>query len=355
MTKIVTIVGARPQFVKAAAVSRAMKEPMQQVLVHTGQHFDRNMSDIFFEEMKIPKPDYQLGIGGGSHGAMTGKMLEKIEEVLLKEKPDWALVFGDTNSTLAGALAASKLHIPVAHVEAGLRSFNRKMPEEINRVLADQCSDLLFTPTKGASEQLVREGIPEEKIRLVGDVMHDAAKFYRAGIAGRMLPEGLKSKEYVLATIHRQENTDRPELLKAIFEGLIEVAKEIAVVIPLHPGTRKALEKAGLMDEAEERLQIVDPVGYLDMILLESEAQAILTDSGGVQKEAYFFHVPCLTLRSETEWVELVEEGFNMLAPLTKEGIAEAYHILSEKTIDWSKELYGSGNSGELILKALQS
>lgn len=316
MTRIVTALGARPQFIKAAPVSRAIRgqEGLSEVLVHTGQHFDANMSDVFFYELGIPAPAYHLGVAGGGHGAMTGRMLERLEELLEQEAPDWVLVYGDTNSTLAGALAAAKLHIPVAHVEAGLRSFNRRMPEEQNRVLTDQLADILFTPTDTASDNLRREGVPEGRIAQVGDVMFDAALFYAERAADRsaiLAAHGLNRGEYVLATVHRAENTDDSERLHAIMAGLDAAAHERPVILPLHPRTRAALAREGI---EPQRIRLVEPVGYLDMVALESNAAVIATDSGGVQKEAYFHGVPCVTLRDETEWVELVEMGWNKLA-----------------------------------------
>lgn len=360
--KIVTIVGARPQFVKAAAVGRAIRDlkshtpNVREVLIHTGQHYDANMSDVFFHEMGIPKPDYHLGIGGLAQGAMTGRMIETIEAALETEKPNMVLIYGDTNSTLAGALAAVKMHIPVAHVEAGLRSFNRKMPEEINRIVADQCSDILFTPSATSTQQLIKEGIPRSRIHEVGDVMYDAALYYQdqARRESQILSKlNLKSKQYVLSTIHRAENTDCPERLKEIFLGLIDLAKIKPVVLPLHPRTRQTLEKQGLLEQAKSNLTLIDPVGYLDMVNLESNAEVILTDSGGVQKEAYFFKVPCLTLRTETEWVELVEEGFNRLVPLKRQEIVKQYKIALNSAVDWTKTLYGNGQATQLIVQKL--
>ena len=304
--KVITVVGARPQFVKAATVSRAFAqtEGLQELIVHTGQHFDPSLSEVFFEELGIPEPKYNLGIGGGTHGQNTGRMIEAVESVLIEEKPDWVLVYGDTDSTLAGALAAVKLHIHVAHVEAGLRSFNRRMPEEINRVLTDHAADLLLAPTPAAVENLRREGLPEARVRWVGDVMYDAALHFGrlADHASTALESlGLEPCGYVLATVHRAENTDDPARLEAVFEGLFRVAAELPVVLPLHPRTRKALERLGWLERAREQLRLIEPVGYLDMVALEKNARLIATDSGGVQKEAYFFGVPCVTLRDETE------------------------------------------------------
>jgi len=354
--KILTVVGARPQFVKAAALSRAAKESgIREKLLHTGQHFDANMSAVFFEEMEIPKPDFTLGIGGLPQGAMTGRMIEEIEKVLLQERPDWVVVYGDTNSTLAGALAAVKLHLPLAHVEAGLRSFNKKMPEEINRLLTDHASEILFTPTEGAAEQLIKEGIEQRKIHQVGDIMADAALYYRkrADEKSAILETlQLTPKEYGLVTIHRQENTDAPEKLEAIIRSLCEVAEQLPIVFPLHPRTKKALEKADLFGLANEKLKLIDPVGYFDMIRLEGGAKVILTDSGGVQKEAYLFSVPCVTLRDETEWRELVENGFNRLSP---PDCLEAFHAALDSEPNWSLSLYGGGDAASRILSVLQN
>ncbi len=288
------------------------------MLIHTGQHYDTNMSDVFFQELDIPKPDHCLGIGSGTHGTQTGRMLEAIEEILLQAVPNLVLVYGDTNSTLAGALAAVKLHIPVAHVEAGLRSHNRRMPEEINRILTDHASDLLLAPTQTAVHNLKQEGISDDRILLVGDVMYDVALFYgaKAEQKSQILQElGLRPKQYVLATIHRAENTDNPQRLRSIFEGLVSAAREIPVIIPLHPRTREALRQKRLLDRLSEHALVIQPVGYLDMVMLEKGARLIVTDSGGVQKEAFFYNVPCATLRDETEWVELVDLGWNHLVP----------------------------------------
>jgi UDP-GlcNAc3NAcA epimerase len=360
--KVVSVVGARPQFIKAAAVSRVLRaEPgVREVLVHTGQHYDDNMSRVFFEELEIPEPDYHLGIGGGTHGQNTGRMLEAIEGVLLKEKPDWVLVYGDTDSTLAGALAAVKLHIPVAHVKAGLRSFNRRMPEEINRVLTDHAADLLFAPTEAAVRNLLREGIPESRIHLVGDVMYDAALYYgaRAERESRVLERlGLHPKGYVLATVHWAENTDDPERLGAILEALAEVHRELPVVFPVHPRTRKRAEAFGLGGYLEGVLA-VEPVGYLDMVMLEKNARLIATDSGGVQKEAFFYRVPCVTLREETEWVELVELGWNRLCPPSDpQAIVPCIwsSVRSTRACPPEAELYGGGQASKRIADMLRA
>jgi UDP-GlcNAc3NAcA epimerase len=353
--KVVTVIGARPQFIKAATVSRAfIARGMQEALVHTGQHFDTNMSDVFFEELEIPHPAYHLGIGGGSHGQNTGRMVEAIERVLLDEKPDWVLVYGDTDSTLAGALAAVKLHIPVAHVEAGLRSFNRKMPEEINRVLTDHAASLLFAPTETAVQQLAAEGITGDAVQLVGDVMYDAALFYvaKADAASDVLTRlSLTHQGYVLATIHRAENTDNGQRLAAIFEGMALSGQK--VVLPLHPRTRARMASHGLRMPAN--VQVIDPVGYLDMVMLEKHAALIATDSGGVQKEAFFHQVPCVTLRNETEWVELIEAGWNRLAsPTRSSNIARAIQAAlgaTGKTI----QPYGDGKAAHKIVEALST
>ncbi|MGD9780907.1 MAG: non-hydrolyzing UDP-N-acetylglucosamine 2-epimerase [Kiritimatiellia bacterium] len=322
MRKIATIVGARPQFIKAAAVSRALRKSFHEVLVHTGQHYDGNMSQVFFDELDIPRPDYDLGIGSGGHGAQTGAMLAAIEEILLKEKPDRVLVYGDTNSTLAGALAAVKLHIPVAHVEAGLRSFNRRMPEEINRVLTDHVADLLFCPSETAVAHLAAEGICKG-VHRVGDVMFEAL-MHAASAAKRtsdaLARWSLVPGAYALATIHRAENTDDPDRLARVVEALGEVSRRLPVVFPVHPRTRGKLRSLPVPGD----LRLVEPQGYLDMVRLESEAAVVLTDSGGVQKEAYWLRVPCVTLREETEWVETVQQGWNVLAGCDRERIVRS-------------------------------
>jgi len=358
--KLLTIIGARPQFIKAATVSRLVQEQdnLTEVLVHTGQHYDETMSDVFFQELDIPKPNYHLGIGSASHGTQTGRMLEAIEQVLLKEKPDWVLVYGDTNSTLAGALAAVKLHIPIAHVEAGLRSFNRKMPEEINRVLTDHAADLLFAPTEVAVANLRREGIAEDKIHWVGDVMYDAALYYgaKAERESQILERlQLDEKAYILATVHRAENTDNPKRLKAIFEGLGQVAQQIPVILPLHPRTRESLKRHALLDDATQQLQLIEPVGYLDMVMLEKHARLITTDSGGVQKEAFFYRVPCVTLRDETEWVELVELGCNILcSPSDGRHVMGLILTALHKDIETNAAPYGQGKASVLIVDHLK-
>ena len=349
--KIVTILGARPQFIKAGTVSRefAKHDEIEEVIVHTGQHYDANMSDIFFDEMKIPKPHYNLDINGLGHGAMTGQMLEKIEEVLEKEKPDWVMVYGDTNSTIAGALAASKLHIKVAHVEAGLRSFNMSMPEEVNRILTDRISNILFCPTVSAIDNLKNEGYDNLDIKVVknGDVMQDGALFYK-DLATK--PDVVLKDKYILSTIHRAENTDDLERLKAIVSALNEIAKEIQILLPLHPRTKAILEKNSI----ETNFTIIDPVGYLEMVYLIKNSKLIMTDSGGLQKEAFFFEKPCITLRDETEWVELIENGFNVLVGADREKILEEYRSFDFST-DFSLDLYGGGKASEKIVEELLS
>lgn len=352
--KIVTIIGARPQFIKAATVSQifASTAEITEILVHTGQHFDSNMSDVFFEELGIPQPAYNLGIGGGTHGAMTGAQLIEIEQVLLNEKPDWVLVYGDTNSTLAGALAAVKLHIPVAHVEAGLRSFNRTMPEEINRVLTDHISTLLFAPTQVAMRNLESEGVEPHRCHLVGDVMFDAALHFgelaskKSTILNSM---GVKPGRFLLSTVHRAENTDDLDRLKVIISSLNTISNTVPVVWPMHPRTRKQIDMNRLSDNLGPDLRFIEPVGYLDMLMLEKNAALIATDSGGVQKEAFFCEVPCVTLRDETEWIELVESGWNRLSPPTdvKQVVATMMEALGAK--GQTVQPYGDGNAGKRI------
>jgi len=350
--KILTILGARPQFIKAGSLSReiAKHEEIEEIIVHTGQHYDANMSDIFFEEMQIPKPHYFLGIGGKSHGAMTGQMIEKIEEVALKVKPDWVIVYGDTNSTLAGALVASKLHIKLAHIEAGLRSFNMKMPEEVNRILTDRISNILFCPTDTAIQNLENEGFENFDCKIIksGDVMQDGALFYKS-ISQK--PKFNISEDFILCTIHRAENTDNESRLKNIFEALEEIAQTKQVILPLHPRTKKILAE---LDIDTANLSIIDPVGYLKMVWLIDNCSLVMTDSGGLQKEAFFFHKPCITLRDETEWVELVEHNFNILVGADKEKILEAYRNM--KTFQ-SKELnlYGGGKASETIIREIKN
>lgn len=354
--KIVTVIGARPQFIKAAALSRVIKndERIHEVIVHTGQHFDNNMSKIFFDELEIPEPTYHLDIHSLSHGAMTGRMMEQIEEILIKEMPDFVLVYGDTNSTLAGALAAKKLHTRVAHVEAGLRSFNMQMPEEINRILTDRISDILFCPTQNAVNNLMKErfDIFDTVIYNSGDIMYDAALFFQTKAQkesqiGKHL--NITSGNYVLATIHRQENTDDTIRLMNIVEALNQIHTEKQVIVPLHPRTRKILDNLGIHPE----FTIIEPLGYMDMIALTSKAHMVLTDSGGLQKEAFFFGKYCLTLRDQTEWVELVENGFNTIVGADKEAILSAYKQNKAYLSDFSMPLYGNGHTSEFIVEKL--
>lgn len=350
--RIVTIVGARPQFIKAAPVSKALRAAgHQEILVHTGQHYDYGMSKIFFEELNIAEPDVNLEIGSGSHGSQTGQMLIHIEQVLLAEKPDRVLVYGDTNSTLAGALAACKLHIPIAHVEAGLRSFNREMPEEHNRVLTDHCADLLFCPTRTAVDNLAHEGITKG-VHRVGDTMYDAVLQF-AEIARQrstiLQDLEIEPKEYLLVTVHRPYNTDSPENLQAILSAFGELDEPI--VFPVHPRTLKMLKTFNLNSKIEN-LKLIEPVGYLDMLMLEQNARLILTDSGGMQKEAYFFAVPCVTLRPETEWVETVEAGWNVVVGADKTCIIQAVRSFMIPS-DAHPMLYGDGQAAGQIIQAL--
>lgn len=350
--KILTILGARPQFIKAGSVSREISKhkEIEEIIIHTGQHYDANMSDIFFEEMQISKPNHFLGIGGKSHGAMTGQMIEKIEEVTLKEKPDWMMVYGDTNSTLAGAIVASKLHIKLAHIEAGLRSFNMRMPEEINRILTDRVSSILFCPTDTAIHNLKNEGYDHQQCKIVksGDVMQDGANFYKS-LAKK--PNMEINKNFILCTIHRAENTDDEVRLKSIFEALNEIAKEEQVVLPIHPRTRKIIKSLKIN---VSKLKVIDPVGYLEMVWLIDNCKIVMTDSGGLQKEAYFFKKQCITLRDETEWIELVDCGINTLVGADKKQILQAYHNVADfKHTIFDLNLYGKGNISKLIIKEL--
>jgi UDP-N-acetylglucosamine 2-epimerase len=351
--KIVSIVGARPQFIKASSVSRAVRLHFQEVLVHTGQHYDEAMSKVFFDELEIPRPDYDLGVGSGTHAAQTGLMLERIEKTLMDEKPDAVLVYGDTNSTLAGALAASKLCVPAGHVEAGLRSFNRAMPEEINRIAADRCSDWLYCPTRTAMENLEREGMAAAAL-LTGDVMLDAALHFEriAETRSRILKSlRLKPKGYLLCTVHRAENTDHPERLGRIVEAL--AALDGPVVFPVHPRTKKVLDATPLGETLRKarRVMLLPPVGYLDMVLLEKHASKILTDSGGIQKEAYFYGVPCITLREETEWVETAADGWNVIAGTDPDRILEAVRASAARPAQGHP--FGDGNASRSIADAV--
>ena len=342
-------------------VSRALRslDGVAELLVHTGQHYDSDMSDVFFEELEIPRPDYNLGVGSGPHGQQTGRMLEAIEAVLVKEKPQAVIVYGDTNSTVAGALGAVKLHIPVAHVEAGLRSFNRTMPEELNRVVADHLATLCLAPTRLAVDNLAREGIAGGAVQLVGDVMYDCSLHYADRAAGRigiLSRLGVRPREYVLATVHRAENTDSRPRMGAICLGLAGVAANTPVLFPAHPRTRAVIEAQGWLRTASPGLQVIEPVGYLDMVCLEKNAALIVTDSGGVQKEAFFHRVPCVTLRDETEWVELVAIGANRLSPPTSaDRVAQSIHaaLAVGFPAQPSTSLYGDGNAAGQVAAAV--
>lgn len=361
--KIITILGARPQFIKGAAVSRAIAQhnerggtpSIEEVIVHTGQHYDSNMSDIFFEEMGIPAPGHLLNISGGGHGAMTGRMLEKIEAVLFEEKPDAVIIYGDTNSTLAGALAATKIGIPVAHVEAGLRSFNRAMPEELNRIMADRVSDLLLCPTETAMANLTNEGIDEngpQTVVLVGDVMLDAALHYAESAPAHVEPlADMMAEEYILCTFHRAENTDDPARLSSIIQALDTISQEIPVILPLHPRTRKCLGSANLA--LPDGVTAIDPVGYFEMLALLRTCSLVMTDSGGLQKEAYFFEKHCVTLRDESEWVELEKARANIIAGADRDAIYSGYTTSLNKPFTAPKGLYGNGKAGEIVVKTI--
>ncbi|MCL5407048.1 MAG: UDP-N-acetylglucosamine 2-epimerase (non-hydrolyzing) [Patescibacteria group bacterium] len=323
MFKIATIVGARPQFIKTPLISSEIRKFAREILIHTGQHYDSNMSAVFFDELKIPKADYNLGIGSGTQGKQTGKMLQKIEQILLKEKPDMVIIYGDTNSTVAGALAAAKLHIPIAHIESGMRSYNRQMPEEINRIISDHVSEFLFCSTSSSVKILKGEGI-KKNVYFVGDVMHDIQKKIKnqkLKTKDTILEElNIEPKKYILATVHRQENTDKKENLINIIEAFAKINEK--VIFAVHPRTKKYLKEYRLERIIKNsNIELIDPVGFLEMIILESNAKLILTDSGGVQKEAFLDHVPCITLREETEWVETVQSGWNQLAGTNKEKI----------------------------------
>ena len=352
--KILTVIGARPQFIKASVVSAAIEKTagLEEKIIHTGQHFDANMSNIFFDQLGIPKPHHQLDINSGSHGAMTGRMLEAIEQICLEEKPDRLMVYGDTNSTLAGALAASKLHIPVAHIEAGLRSFNMRMPEEINRILTDQVSDILFCPTGTAVKNLKNEGFDQKPIQVlnVGDVMQDSSMFFaERAVKGEALKD-VPENNFIVATLHRAENTDDPARLKAIVDALNYIHKNILpVILPLHPRTQKVVKSLGLQLE----MLVLEPVGYLEMIWLLKNCNAVVSDSGGVQKEAFFFKKPCITMRDQTEWVELIENGVNVLAGADTQKIIEFTQAMLNKTIEDPFNLYGGGKASQNIANVL--
>ena len=386
--KLVTIIGARPQIIKAAALSRAIKtyyaDHIQEIIVHTGQHYDDNMSQVFFDELGIPHPDYNLHVGSASHGVQTARMTEGIEEILLKEKPDFIVLYGDTNSTLAGAVAAAKIHVPIVHIEAGLRSFNKAMPEEINRIVCDHCSTLLFTPTKTGLENLKREGFPVDesgpstlrqaqgptttvptinnpKVYHCGDIMYDNSLYFsdiaeeKTDIIKRL---SLNDKPYILATIHRDTNTDHPERLSAIFRSIIKLSEECQVVLPLHPRTAKLL-KTNLDETLQKQIfscqniKLIPPVSFLEMIALERHALLVMTDSGGVQKEAYFFKKPCIILRPETEWVEIVETGNAVLADADEGRIMQAWQHFKGSPPTVFPEIFGDGHAAEFMLEKM--
>ena len=373
--KIVTIIGARPQIIKAAALSRAIKnhfsDRIQEVIVHTGQHYDDNMSQVFFDELGIPRPDYNLHVGSASHGVQTARMTEGIEEILMKEKPDFIVLYGDTNSTLAGAVAAAKIHVPIVHIEAGLRSFNKSMPEEINRIVCDHCSTLLFSPTLAGVENLKHEGFPMDndgpytidnpKVYHCGDIMYDNSLHF-ANIAEEktqiISKLEIENKPFILATIHRDSNTDHPERLSAIFSALIQLSQECQIVLPLHPRTAKLL-KTNLNSEKQTQIfnsssiSLTPPVSFLEMIALERHAQLVMTDSGGVQKEAYFFQKPCIILRPETEWVEIVETGNAILADADKHRIMEAWEHFKGNPPTAFPEIFGDGHAAEFMLEQM--
>lgn len=350
--KIASVVGARPQFIKAGALSRAFAQDktIQEMIIHTGQHYDSKMSEVFFQELEIPKPSYNLGIGGLSSGAMTGRMIEKIEEVLKQEKPDFTLVYGDTDSTLAGALASVKLHIPLIHIEADLRSFNMQMPEEINRILTDRIAKLLFAPTKKVVENLKKEGFESFDCKIIecGDVMYDALLHYqkKAKKINLNLPQ-----DFILCTLHRAENTDYQERLESILKALDKISKQMLVVLPLHPRTKNILEKSKIQ---AKHILFIEPLSYLEMIWVLKQCTMVATDSGGLQKEAYFFKKPCMVLRDETEWSELVEKGYNALVGANQEQIFKVFRIFSDIAMKFDDSLYGEGNASYKILQAIK-
>jgi UDP-GlcNAc3NAcA epimerase len=350
--KIITVLGARPQFVKAAALSRAIQtqSEIKEIIIHTGQHYDTNMSGIFFDQMQIPKPEYSLNIASKHHGQMTGRMIEEIEKILIREQPDMVLTYGDTNSTLAAALAAKKLHLRIGHVEAGLRSYNMKMPEEVNRIITDRISDLLFCPGPRAIENLMKEGFNQfpGKIFDVGDIMKDVAYFYKHL---EIEPPFFLPANFVLATIHRAENTDHFVRLKSIFEALINISQDLPIVLPLHPRTRSKLNS--LTIDIPSSVIIIEPIGYLEMVYLLKRCSLVITDSGGLQKEAYFFGKGCVTTRDETEWSELVDAGYNLVVGANAEKILSAKNYFLSNAIQFTRDLYGDGNTAQKIVSIL--
>ena len=353
MIKLITVIGARPQFIKAAALSHALakNDDIEEMIIHTGQHFDESMSAVFFDQMNIPKPKYNLGVNSMSHGAMTGNMMIALEDIFIKEKPDMVLVYGDTNSTLAAALAAQKLHIDVAHVEAGLRSFNMKMPEEVNRILTDRISRYLFCPTANAKENLIKEGYGnfDVKIEVTGDIMLDSSMLF-AKLVKNTKFQGLPEKDFILLTLHRAENTDNINILTDIVKAINKLAENYRVVLPIHPRTKNKIKEAGL----NLKCDIIPPVGYLEMIYLLKNCGLVITDSGGLQKEAYFFNKYCITLRSETEWTELIENGYNFLvySDITNKLIDKVDELFN-RSIDNPVALYGDGNAASKIIDVI--
>lgn len=376
--KIVTLIGARPQIIKAAALSRAIKnsfsESIDEIIVHTGQHYDQNMSQVFIDELGIPEPKFNLNIGSASHGIQTARMIEGVENILLEEKPDYLVLYGDTNSTLAGAVAASKIHIPIVHIEAGLRSFNKSMPEEINRIMCDHASTLLFTPTQTGYRNLINEGfeidnkspftIDNPGIFHCGDVMYDNSLYFKS-IADKkatvLKDNNLEGKEFILATIHRDSNTDVPARLSSIFEALLDIAEKerIEIVLPLHPRTAKLLKtnlngNLATAVKSSKWLKLIPPVSFLDMIVLESNCKLVMTDSGGVQKEAYFFNKPAIILRSETEWKEIVDEGCGIIANADRNKIVEAYELFKERRNNLLfPDIFGDGKAADFICRTM--
>ena len=355
--KLITILGARPQFIKASVLSRLIINDNQfdEIIIHTGQHYDKNMSDIFFNEMKIPKPKYNLNIKSQFHGEMTGIMMSEIEKIVFKESPDCILVYGDTNSTLAGALIASKLNIKLVHVESGLRSFNNNMPEEINRIITDRVSNYLFCPTENSVRNLKCEGLDkltDKNISMVGDIMYDASLYYSSFSKKNHIKDNQK---FILCTVHRAENTDEKNKLNTILYSLNKIGKNQKIIFPLHPRTKKRIEEFDKEFENNfTNIEFIKPLGYIDMLEYLEKCQYVITDSGGLQKEAYFMNKLCLTLRDQTEWIELVDNGYNYLCPIDKQEIIKLSSKILSKKIKFSKGLYGNGNTGELILKQLK-
>lgn len=375
MKRIVTIIGARPQIIKAAALSRAIRnnfcDQIQEIIVHTGQHYDENMSQVFFEELQIPKPNYNLNVGSGRHGEQTAKMISGIENILLENQPHAIVLYGDTNSTLAGAIAASKIHIPIIHIEAGLRSFNKKMPEEINRIMCDHSSTFLFSPTSTGFQNLLKEGFKEfedgpysadrPKIYHCGDVMYDNSLYFSQlaqDNSSVLRKQELTAGDFILGTIHRDNNTDIPERLTAIFKALLEIARDITIVLPLHPRTRKKMKEVltdHLLEQIEQNpsLKLIPPVSFLDMVLLENTSKMIITDSGGVQKESFFFKKPCLILRPETEWVEIVEAGAARICDANKDMILNNYQYFIQNPPRNFDPIFGDGKAAEFICREI--